>query len=806
MLSNAQVSCVTGSCQAIRWFTGRHDVLTDLARWLCNSAVTHKTAIVTGNAGSGKTALLGLLAALSDPDQAPAVPVDELPTEITLLEGTICEAIYAGTMTTSQVRERIAAAVGLLAETTQQLIDGLNEKEIGTTTILIDAIDEAANPQGLIRELLNPLIRHSPGNLRLLLGTRPYLLNPTLLGKRDSGLYALMDLDSEPYADPDGIRRYIKLILLSDDSLDSAYRPSGIYREAHESVLDAAADAIGQAAGNSFLVARITAATEATATRLPDPKDITWRQGLPRRAGPAMYRDLRQRLGKEAARAEKLLLPLAYAQGSGMPWEDLWPRLANKLSPGNNYDNDDLVWLRTAAGSYAVESRAEGRSVYRLYHQALTDYLREKRDWREDEHAIAAVLVGRVHRRQGGGRDWANAHPYIRTHLATHVANGGHIDELLTQPGYLLAADRPQLLAAAAKARSAPAQAAADAYRHAAHYLRAASTDQHPSYLQLAAYCGRAPQLAVALDKYRSPGTWSTRWASWRLEHPNRSFPGHDGPVQAVAVGELDGRPLVASGSGDESVRVWDLATGQPVGDPLIGHDSGVLSTAVTRLGAQVVVISGCSDHSVRVWDLATAEPVGDPFMGHTGAVESVAVGELDGRPVVVSGSSDHSVRVWDLATGEPVGDPFMGHTGAVESVAVGELDGRPVVVSGSSDQTVHACGTWPPDSRLVIRSWVTPARWNRWRWGSWTAGRWWCLGAAIRQYACGTWPPVNRLVIRLRAMRVRCGRWRWGSWIIGRWWFPAVVMRAWGCGIWPLASRSASRSRVTPARWNRWR
>ena len=101
-----------------------------------------------------------------------------------------------------------------------------------------------------------------------------------------------------------------------------------------------------------------------------------------------------------------------------MPWEDLWPRLANKLSPGNNYDNDDLVWLRTAAGSYAVESRAEGRSVYRLYHQALTDYLREKRDWREDEHAIAAVLVGRVHRRQGGGR--TGKRPPIHSHPLGH--------------------------------------------------------------------------------------------------------------------------------------------------------------------------------------------------------------------------------------------------------------------------------------------------------------------------------------------------------------------------------------------------
>lgn len=271
---------------AIRWFTGRRDVLTDLAQWLRNPAVTHNTAIVTGNAGSGKTALLGLLAALSDPDQAPAVPVDALPAEFTLLEGTICEAIYAGTMTTSQVRERIAAAVGLLAETTQQLIDGLNAKNIGTTTILIDAIDEAANPQGLISELLNPLIRQRPGNIKLLLGTRPHLLSSTLLGKRDSGHYVLLDVDSERYADPDGIRRYIKLILLSDDSLDSAYRPSRIYHDADERIVDGVIEAIGQAAGKSFLVARITATTEATATILPNPEDSTWRQGLPRRAGP----------------------------------------------------------------------------------------------------------------------------------------------------------------------------------------------------------------------------------------------------------------------------------------------------------------------------------------------------------------------------------------------------------------------------------------------------------------------------------------------------------------------------------------
>jgi WD40 repeat protein len=59
----------------------------------------------------------------------------------------------------------------------------------------------------------------------------------------------------------------------------------------------------------------------------------------------------------------------------------------------------------------------------------------------------------------------------------------------------------------------------------------------------------------------------------------------------------------------------------------------------------------------VRVWDAATGAPVGDPFTGHTGSVWSVAVGQVEGRAVVVSGGADATVRVWDAATGAPVGD-----------------------------------------------------------------------------------------------------------------------------------------------------
>jgi WD40 repeat protein len=137
-----------------------------------------------------------------------------------------------------------------------------------------------------------------------------------------------------------------------------------------------------------------------------------------------------------------------------------------------------------------------------------------------------------------------------------------------------------------------------------------------------------------------------------------------------VAVTELDGRPVVISGSYDQTVRVWDLATGDPVGHPSTGHGDWVRAVAVTELDGRPVVISGSDDRTVRVWDLATGDPVGDPFTGHDGTVLAVAVTELDDQPVVISGSDDETVRVWDLATGDPVAHPFTGHRGRVRAIA----------------------------------------------------------------------------------------------------------------------------------------
>ena len=61
------------------------------------------------------------------------------------------------------------------------------------------------------------------------------------------------------------------------------------------------------------------------------------------------------------------------------------------------------------------------------------------------------------------------------------------------------------------------------------------------------------------------------------------------------------------------------------------------------------MIVSGGADGTVRVWDLTSGAPRGEPLRGHDGEVTSAAVGTLEGRPVIVSGGDDGTVRVWDI-------------------------------------------------------------------------------------------------------------------------------------------------------------
>jgi WD40 repeat protein len=73
-----------------------------------------------------------------------------------------------------------------------------------------------------------------------------------------------------------------------------------------------------------------------------------------------------------------------------------------------------------------------------------------------------------------------------------------------------------------------------------------------------------------------------------------------------------------------------------------------VSSVAFSTNGRRIV--SGSHDYTLRLWDTATGQPIGSSLQGHTSLVSSVAFSPDDRR--IVSGSFDNTLRLWDAATG----------------------------------------------------------------------------------------------------------------------------------------------------------
>ena len=151
--------------------------------------------------------------------------------------------------------------------------------------------------------------------------------------------------------------------------------------------------------------------------------------------------------------------------------------------------------------------------------------------------------------------------------------------------------------------------------------------------------------------------------------------------VLAVAFSP-DGK-LLASGSSDNTVNLWDMANGTQVGQPLKGHKNAVFGVTFSQDGK--LLASGGMDGTSVLWDVATRTQVGEPLKGHRGPVYSVAF-TPDGK-LLASGGFDDTVILWDVTTRTQVGEPLVGHQSSVRGITFSP-DGK-MMASGSFDDTV---------------------------------------------------------------------------------------------------------------------
>ncbi|KUJ68505.1 hypothetical protein ACZ90_18115 [Streptomyces albus subsp. albus] len=381
-------------------FTGREELMRELIA--ATSAGEAGAILVTGCAGSGKSAVLGRLVTLSDPvfRERHAAEISRIPAALVPPVGLVDVAVLATGKTSHEVMDQLCRALGVPEPEGNST--GLMPLDAWITswqswlaardrpvTLVVDALDEAANPPDLLTGVLARLDPDPARRLvRLLVGVR----SPG--GPHDSrtlhGLLPLADraerllgagrrirVDESPWWQPADVAAYVEELLGV---------PGSPYPDSPLTAAEVAR-VLATEVGPSFLVARISAMSLAKRDAITDAADPRWLRAVRDGVVGVFRDDLHSTLPdspEDRLRAVHLLRATAFGYGRGLPWLGIWPAVADAVAddPTRTYGDADIAWLLgSRLGGYLVTDQEDGTTVYRLFHDALRTALRER--WRD---------------------------------------------------------------------------------------------------------------------------------------------------------------------------------------------------------------------------------------------------------------------------------------------------------------------------------------------------------------------------------------------------------------------------------------
>lgn len=690
---------ITGQC----YFTGRGEQLAELSAWI-DGVEGHKgnLRVVTGSPGVGKSALIGMLVCAAHPKLKPLatgvmsrVSPDRLPS---VNDRFI--AVHARGLSLNEVIDSLARQLSIKQPTGKRwkprdfCFEVINRQE-GVPVVVLDALDEATEPEAILNQLLLPLTqmrgRSGTDGCRLLVGVRPWQqFEPLFVAARESG--GLVDLDQ---IQPEQVRQ--ELEQYSRALFAGATRYGGPERRAFRAE---AADTIAKALtkadmGGRFLVAGLYVHF---LTTLPAEQvtTSTVAEQVPRSLGDVLELHLcGLKDGQDWLRP--VLAALGRAKGEGMSRRllacaarafvpDTDPAGMPLTGPPETVVEEVLslisFYLRTTAGP-------DGMTVYRFFHQALADHMEAHPHSPGEQPVEAAALVERAYEALLDAErpsphhrtDWRNADPYLLRHLVEHAVEAGRADELLVDSEFLAHADARHLVPLLDNADGEPARLMASAYRTSGPHHLAASPYQRRQLISVdVARWGDVQTSAdVMCHPDAPPPAWTCVAATCsgiRTSYLG-ALHGHEEPVRKLLMAKTSEQLVVSLGE-DRTVRVWDITTFEQ--QACVAADADDIATAVIA-GEEVVVTLNLNGGLIRMWDLASLQPRSSPLRDPDRPVVEIHAYPATHGPYLVTRSSIGVLRMWNLEEGRILGKKGMRKPEAVKVTTVA-LDDRHLGVS----------------------------------------------------------------------------------------------------------------------------
>jgi hypothetical protein len=367
------------------WFTGRVAEVDKVVSWVQSG--TAGVRVVTGLAGTGKSAILGRVVSASvEAERKKLLDQGPLGHRDPGVESVAAHAHARGLVPNQLARELNSGLIRGVLPPDREFADrnvnellGALEREAQRKgadwrppVVVVDGLDEARDQAfAIASDLLVRLgrwatvivsTRNLPGS-----GEGPDLLT-TLAPDAE------INLDDPEIAKTgqDAIRQYIT------NRLDGVLPTMDASAVAEHFLVQT-----DPVAGQPFLIARLM-----TAQLRSTPIDTTgagWQASVSTSLAQAFYRDLADVADPShltgaplpaARRAEELLTALTWGLGAGLP-EDEWLAIGTATSTtATAYTRDDIAWLLANLGRYVVEDGEDGSAVYRVAHQTLADQLR----------------------------------------------------------------------------------------------------------------------------------------------------------------------------------------------------------------------------------------------------------------------------------------------------------------------------------------------------------------------------------------------------------------------------------------------